>query len=463
MPATTGTLEIPFVIGGRTVYGSANNHGTRIGERFTTPELTLDELVLPRTEPGPAFDTPLAEILDLLQETGRRLDLDTNPYLAEAREQMTAVSPHSARVVENCYRGLAGAFDRDVLGFQVDRELGPGVIDGWVTVHRPHMHRARVRAFPSRLIHIMPGNGPGAASITITRAAITKSFSLLKLPSNDLCTAVAILRTMADIDPNHPVVRSFSSVYWRGGDETVEGALMRPQYFDKLVAWGGESAIRSAVKYIGPGFELISFDPKLSISMIGREAFTDDNTMREVARAAAKDVNFFNQEACASSRHHFVEGTPQEIQRYCAALAEELAVDQAWGDGKSWDTPAEIREQVEVLVSVGVYDQWGDYEGRGLVVRSDEPVGFHPIAKTVNVVPVKDLTDALPYVTVATQTVGLYPPHRKTDLRDRLVCCGAQRVVTLGSSVAIALTGEGLPHDGWLPLQRLVRWVSDED
>ena len=76
---------------------------------------------------------------------------------------------------------------------------------------------------------------------------------------------------MAALDPDHPVTRSFSAVYWKGGDTAVESAILRPQFFDKLVVWGGDTAVRNALKYAGPGFEIVSFDPKVSMSMIGRE------------------------------------------------------------------------------------------------------------------------------------------------------------------------------------------------
>ena len=46
-------------------------------------------------------------------------------------------------------------------------------------------------------------------------------------------------RELVDVDPSHPVVRSMSAVYWQGGDEVIERTLYRPQYFDKIVAWGG--------------------------------------------------------------------------------------------------------------------------------------------------------------------------------------------------------------------------------
>lgn len=74
-------------------------------------------------------------------------------------------------------------------------------------------------------------------------------------------------------------------------------------------------------------------------------------------------------------------------------------------------------------------------------------------------IPVEDLRDALPNVNVATQTVSMYPGERKTELRDLLCSAGAQRITTLGASGGMEA---GLAHDGFLPLNRLVRWLNDE-
>jgi hypothetical protein len=267
---------------------------------------------------------------------------------------------------------------------------------------------------------------------------------------------------MADVDPEHPTIRSFSAAYWRGGDTAVESLLYRAQYFDKLVAWGGQASITHALRYIGPGFELVSFDPKVSISLIGREAFADASTLRAVAARAATDSALLNQDACAASRYHFVEGNGADVDAYCAALARELGVDRPLSDGLGPATPVEIRTDVEVLAHLDdLYRVWGDFSGRGLVIRSDDPVDFHPAGKTVNVVPVADLAEATVHATVATQTVGVYPASRKTELRDRLASRGVQRVVALGAAAGLADL-PGLPHDGMLPLQRMIRWVTDE-
>jgi len=294
---------------------------------------------------------------------------------------------------------------------------------------------------------------------SVLRGALVKGANLFKLPSNDLFTGPAVLSELAAIAPGHPVTRSFSAVYWRGGDEAFESMLFRPQYFDKLVAWGGEAAIRSAMRYIGPGFELVSFDPKTSISLIGREAFESDATLREAARHAAHDATILNQQACVASRFQFVEADEAQADRFAEALQKELGQPRPLSSTAPWPIPRDIREEIEALRDMpDFYRIWGGYEGEGCVVRSEDPVEFHPEGKVVNVVPVARLEDAVRHVNVATQTVGVHPPHRKIGLRDGLAAAGAQRVVTLGQ----ASPEMGLPHDGFYPLQRFVRWVNDE-
>jgi hypothetical protein len=105
------------------------------------------------------------------------------------------------------------------------------------------------------------------------------------------------------------------------------------------------------------------------------------------------------------------------------------------------------------------FQVFGRDDGTGLVVLSDEPVGFHPSGKTVNVVRVPSLDDALAHVNVATQTIGLYPASRAPELRDRLASRGMQRLVALGEVVGVS---GGYPHDGFYPLHRFVKWLVDD-
>jgi hypothetical protein len=450
-------VPVCHVIKGSTVAGADTDYG-----RFATPALNLDELVWSRREPGPAFDVPLAEIIDVLVQTGERLTRDPDGLLAQALEFSARTSPLPRDVLERSFASLGRVFNRRSMQFQVEQELGGAdVIDGWREIKEAPSGRShRTRAFPPRLIHVIAGNAPGVAAVSVVRGALTKGVHLLKLPSNDLFSATAILRAMAAVAPGHPLSRSFSAAYWRGGDAKVEGLLFRPQFFDKLVAWGGGDTIRSARQYIGPGFELVAFDPKTSISLIGREAFESDAVLAEVAERAAADATIMNQQACASSRVQFVEGSVQQVDRYCALLQARLGVQRETTSACGNPLPGELRDEIDGLRDMEPdYRVWGGYEGHGLVIRSEEPVDFHPDGRVVNVVPVDSLVAAVHFANVATQTVGVYPPSRKSELRDALAAAGAQRVVELGKAIAFEL---GLSHDGFLPLQRFVRWVNDE-
>jgi hypothetical protein len=297
------------------------------------------------------------------------------------------------------------------------------------------------------------------AANTVIRGALTKGAHLLKLPSNELFSAPAILAALSEAAPGHPVARSFSAAYWRGGDEAVEGLLFRPQYFDKIVAWGGESTIKGALKYVGPGLELVAFDPKTSISLIGREAFASEAALEAAAEAGAHDATIMNQEACTASRFQFIEGSIDEIDRYCERLQAKLGQARRSASAEPRPIPRSLRDEIDGQRDLeDYYRVWGSYDGRGLVVRSDEAVDFYPEGKVVNVVAVERLEDAVRHVNVATQTVGVYPPQRKAALRDLLASAGAQRIVSLGA----ATPEVGLPHDGFYPLHRFVRWVNDE-
>lgn len=388
----------------------------------------------------PLLDVKLAEIVDFLVEVGKRLHLDSNPYLQECLEYIAATNPLPRRVVENLYREAPYYLNRQLLESMIDSNFSNrAALDGWVEHIDPYGNKLATRAFPPRIVHMLAGNAPAGCIASIAQGALVKGVNLFKMPSSDPFTTVAVLRTMADIDATHPVVRSMTAVYWEGGDESIERTLYRPQYFDKIVAWGGGPAINNVIKYLGPGIQLVSFDPKSSISMIGREAFSNEDVMNDVADRLAADTTVFNQEACLASRFAFVEGDREQVERFCAKLVDRLGVDRDHASAKALPLPSDVREEVEIMSAMGELKTWGRFDGSGLVILSDRPVNFHPSNKTSNVVVVDSLDDAVRYVNVATQTIGVFPYERKIALRDSLAAAGAQRLCRLGTADLHAL------------------------
>lgn len=456
------TDSAPFFIQGELIEGADDIHRSRdLGVSFATPKLNLDALVRPRTELPPLLNVPTAEIIDFLAEAGVQLSRKSNVHVEACIERMCKVSLQPRRAVEYMLQSAAEYLDPKSLREVLEQNFpNPAALDEWVARTDHQGRRSFVRAYPPRLIHVLPGNAPGQGIRSIAQSALVKAVNVFKMASADPFSTVAFLRTMAEIDPHHPVVKSMSAVYWAGGDEKVERVLYRPQYFDKLVAWGGGDAISNVMKYIGPGFQLISFDPKTSISMVGKEAFASEASLAEAAARNAGDVAMANQEACVCSRFTFIEATPEQADQYCDLLSQNIRIDHM-GEGTPRPLDEDLREQIETLRLLDDdYRVFGQLDGRGIAIRSDEPVDFHPLRKTSNVVCVASLDDAMKYVTVATQTVGVYPFSRMSELRDQLASCGAQRVVRLGEAGPSAI---GNPHDAMYPLHRFVHWMANED
>ncbi|HET8711147.1 MAG TPA: acyl-CoA reductase, partial [Spongiibacteraceae bacterium] len=407
-------VSAPFFIRGELIEGNDVTHRSRdLGVSFATPKIPLDRIVSSQAGVPPLLNVPLAEIIDFLVATGEQIKNPKNPFMQECIERMCSTHILPREVVANQAMYAAGYLDKRKLMAEVEQNFpDPRALDTWVPKQDFTGRKSFVRAFAPRLIHVLPGNSPGVAVKSIAQGAMVKAINLFKMSSSDPFTMVAILRIMAAIDPHHPIVQSMSAVYWRGGDDMVERTLYRPQYFDKIVAWGGGDAINNVIKYLCPGFQLISFDPKTSISMVGKEAFASEETLEKVADLAATDVMTLNQEACVASRFVYVEANQENADRFSAKLQQCIAV-RAAASGDIRPLSMDLREQVETLMMLDdEYTVFGKTDGKGLVIRSDEPVDFHPINKIANVVRVDTLDDAVKYINVATQTVGFYPFQR---------------------------------------------------
>ena len=409
------------------------------------------------------------EIVDFLVELGEKLDINTNPYMQEAKELTYAASPLTPVIVDRFYEHAGALFDRQFLYDMAENDIGIAKLEGWVEEQVSNGPKTRVRCFGSRALHIAAGNGPGGTSIALVRNALTRSDGIVKSPSNDPFTGPAVLRTMCDIDPNHPVTKHMSIAYWRGGDEDLERQIYQPHNIEKIVAWGGYASVKHVTQYIQPGLELISLDPKRSASIIGEEAFVDDATARETALRLASDFGGNNQVGCTNSRVAYVlTGTDDDglakANAFGQAAYDALATLPEQYSTKPKDYPAELRMKIEALrLEDDFYNVIGgkDNEGAVIVSQFSDAVDFMAEleGRTINIVPIDTLEEALEACDAYTQTVGIYPESLKDELLDQLPLFGAQRLVSLGYASDVTVAG---PQDAIEPMARMVKWVVNE-
>jgi hypothetical protein len=473
-PDLRPAVIVPLIIRGEVIQDSLIEYRGRHGSAtFRSPDVRQFLHRLPLSNPSALqdyYDISLDEILDFLEALGERLDFHKNAYLQECLEISLTASGLTEPILRNMFEhGLQRMFKRDTMEETVAHNIGREFLEGWVKMPLVSGALGEVRAFGARGIHIVPGNAVLAAGITVIRCAITRSDAVIKSPSNDPMTHAAVIRTMIDLDRNHPVTRHLSVGYWKGGDEAIEQTLYDPRNVEKIVAWGGMSSIKHIARYIQPGIDLITLEPKFSSSIIGRETFASDETMREAAALLALDVGGVNQEGCANSRVVYADTGIDESGLAAAGRFGQYVYDAMMAlppriSTKPKDFDMNLASELDALRLDDTYYKvigGSDREGAIVVSQMSEPVDFarELSGRVGNIVPIEGVETAIRSVNSYTQTVGVYPNSLKDEIRDRLSLHGAQRVVSLGLALSPMMA---LPQDAIEPLRRMCRWVASE-
>ena len=463
----------PMIIRGQVITDNLIDVGGRGGDLvFQTPDAHKYIDQLPLGNPAKLADLytlTFNDILDYCEALGERLEFDQNPYLQEACELSYLTAPVTPTMVKGSYMGLRHMLTRESVTEQVENSVGVKYLEGWVKQRLIDGTELDVRCFGARTLHIVAGNATGLSLLTILRNMVLRSDAIIKAPSNDPFTALAIARTMVEMAPDHPLTKHLSVAYWKGGDQAFEERLYQPQNLEKIVAWGGFNSMKHVTRYIQPGLELISLDPKRSASIIGKGAFDSEETMREAALRLASDIGALNQKACVCARVVYVQSGTDEaglanlntFGRYVYDAMQTLpntlsTVPKRYDQG--------LKAEVDAL---RLDDEWyqviGGQDGEGAVICSQIPESVSFAARlddrTANLVPVDDLHEMMDAVDAYTQTVGVYPESIKDDLKDILPLYGAQRIVSLGYAAGLKWAG---PQDSIEPLRRMGKWIVNQ-
>lgn len=451
-------------------------------------------VVVPRIPPGALlesdvdrlvselFNLPFDEVLAYLGAL-ERVAADPASWPRRVAEFMRTIPAFDRRNVELALLTLPYLVRPAAVREAVDRELGDAgaqYLDGWVsldtTIHKGAAarmadrlgHRTdgdagkrgpRVRGMPTRQLHITAGNSGMTPLISLVRAFATKGAAVIKTTAATLPAMTVVAHALLEADPDHPLVRHTSIVYWPGGDQEVEDVLFRKRSFDRIVAWGSETTMASvAARAHAP--KLTLFRPRVGMSLVGREIFDED--LDGVAASAVTDVMIDNQHACTSSLVHYVEGSEEQVLGYCRALQRALGDwDQATSARPSRDEVGGLRRLRRGELARGAwFENMVDRVVTSAVVYMPQEIDLatHPMCRLVVVRRVDELRSALAYVNDTVAAVGVYPEARRVELRDKLAARGVSNVCLLGHcDRAFA----GIPHDGIRPLHELVNWISE--
>lgn len=240
-------FNIPIVAGGKVFSDYTEEHPGRFGESFRTPDPNkyFDNLV-PKSRfemMRPLYRLSVDEIVEYLVELGKHLDIETNPHLQWAWEIGKTFTDQADEINRMMYKRLQDHFSPEFIDDMIST-IGREYLEGWADYTLYEGKRCSVRPVGVPTVHIIAGNGHIVGAITLLRNALIRSHAIVKIPSNELGTPVALARTMVDMAPDHPLTKAFNVAYWKGGDVDFERKLYHPGRIDRIVAWGGDASIK---------------------------------------------------------------------------------------------------------------------------------------------------------------------------------------------------------------------------
>jgi hypothetical protein len=430
------------------------------------------------------FSLPVDEVLRYVGEL-RDVLRGGRDALRSAARRAGASMPLDERLLTLAFDLVPSLLDPEALGEAIDRELGgaqvPGrrYLDGWVEVGaKPHRganarlaeriyglsgnhsnpHRPRVRAIPTRQLHVTAGNAPLLPLVSFLRGVATKGALVVKSPAEATAVCALLAMAIAALDPDHPVARHTSLVYWKGGDTAFENVLFAPGAFDRVVVWGSPETVES-VRARAAHAKTVFLNPRYGLSLIGAGTFPD--RVSEAASLAASDSTIANQQACTASLVHYVEGSEEQALLYCRKLQEALA---RWGEHVPHALPPSVLGKLRMLRR-GAFLQgtWftngtgPDIDSAVIYMRQELDLADHPASRCVVVRRVDRIEDAFRFLNGAVSTVGVFPADLIEGVRDEIASRGVSNIFPLGE---VELAYAGMPHDGMRILSELVSWAN---
>ena len=239
---------------------------------------------------------PQAAIVAVLAELGRRWRDPAYPLRLEA-DAWTEPFPFAMVQVS-----LDALLD----------SLTPGKL--WELIHAENA--ADALGYPV-IGHVIAGNTPLLAWVSMIRALLVRSASLVKLPSNASAQWAHLFhRSLAEIAPD--LAKCVQLAEWPGGTPELDAALCAQA--DLVMVHGSDSTLRDLRGLCPAKTPFIGYGHRVSFGILLPNA-----DRRKAAEGFAKDVLLYDQGGCLSPQTIFVEGDGNKVRQFSSFLAEALS------------------------------------------------------------------------------------------------------------------------------------------
>ena len=236
--------------------------------------------------------------------------------------------------------------------------------------------------------HVIAGNTPLLAWVSIIRALLVRSASFVKLPSGPAAEWGRLFqRTLADVSPELAACVHLDQ--WPGGTMAQDAALCAG--VDLVMAHGGDAAMRALRALCPPDTNFVGYGHRVSFGLVTRGSANP-----EAAAGFAKDVLLYDQGGCLSPQTIFVEGEQEDAPAFAARLADALpGIVERYPLPFRADQAVQAVREARDLARMGDGNRlWEDPTLRWTVIaRPQAPFAPSPTFGVVSVQPLTSLED----------------------------------------------------------------------
>jgi hypothetical protein len=341
------------------------------------------------------------------------------------------------------------------------RELGQEALrDEWM-----QQGRARLKVFPLGIIgHWPAGNIEIQPVLSMTCALLGGNAVIVRTPSELIDVTYRLLEKLENSPAASLLLPRIAVIGFEHNRSDLQETMA--SVVDGAMIWGGAEAVLSIRALPFPHWaRLAVFGPRLSVAMMGAEAWSEPHTNGQWCRRLARDVWQYDQQACSSPQVLFLEqkaghDTTQFLQVLAKAFREENQLHPRQYIHPNL-TASIVLSRAHWLMENSKHialfppnPDWTILIGKG----TDIPKPTQ--GKTITVLMVDDLAEPIAKLNGNVQTLGLgmADPRKEASVTMLAGQRGVDRVVKLGQMHVFSSPWDGM--DLVRPMVRVVRSIS---
>ncbi len=346
----------------------------------------------------------------------------------------------------------------------ITRELGADSLDGGWTEYG----RAECKAFPLGIVgHWPAGNIEIQPILSMTCALLGGNAVLVRIPQSLVDLTRILMEKLEQADPGELLTRRIVMVAFEHGRFDLHEAMARA--VDGAMIWGGKESVLQVRSLPFPHWaKLAVFGPRISVAAMDAGAWSDPEAQKTWCLRMARDVWQFDQQACSSPQVLYLErAASHDPARFLESLQRAFETENQAHPRPSIAaslTSAIARARAAWLLGEpsrrAVFPMGPDWT---LLVGAGSELPEPVQGKTLAVLEVDDLTDAVAKFDGNVQTLGLgmADAEKERKLAELAGQRGVDRIVKLGRMHTFVPPWDGV--DLIRPMVRMVRHVSSAD